>query len=189
MSASIQRGAVALVLSLALASGAAEAALAPAPAVFRVSPATVREGETAMIEVKPAAGSGSSPSGFDLYVIWFSGPGAVFLTASGQWSGEPVAYRAGLAPGGFAPIAGPMHPPARAVGMMPLGSIFTRPGGHPLQRTDWAYQPQMVTVRLKASLAGDPNRGRALVTLGGLGLLSLGASALVVSRARRPTGA
>ncbi len=188
MSASIQRGAAALVLSLALASGAAEAALAPAPAVFRVSPATVREGETATIEVEPAAGSGSSPSGFDLYIIWFSGPGAVFLTASGQWSGEPVAYRAGLAPGSFAPIVGSMHPPARAVGMMPLGAIFTRPGGHPLQRTDWAYQPQMVTVRLKASLAGDPKRGRALVILGGLGLLSLGASALVVWRAQRRTG-
>jgi len=189
MSARIQRGAAALVLSLALASGSAEAVLAPAPAVFRGSPATVREGETATIGVEPAAGSGTSPSGFDLYIIWFSGPGAVFLTVSGQWSGEPVAYRGGLAPGSFAPIAGPMHPPARAVGMMPLGAIFTRPGGHPLQRTDWAYQPQMVTVRLKASLARDPKRGRALVILGGLGLLSLGASALVVWRARRRTGA
>jgi hypothetical protein len=44
-------------------------------------------------------------------------------------------------------------------------------------------------VRLKASLAGDPKRGRALVILGGLGLLSLGASVLVVWRARRRTGA
>jgi hypothetical protein len=185
VNASIRVGAAALAFSLALAGGAVESALAPAPAVFQVRPATVREAETPMIEVMPAAGSGASRSDFDLYIVWFSGPGAAFLTASGQWSAEPVAYRPRLSAGGFAPFEGPMHPPARAVGTMPVGAIFTRPGGQPLQRTDWAYQPQLVTVRLKASLARDPGRGRALETLGGLGLLSLGASLLVVWRASR----
>jgi hypothetical protein len=182
--------AAALALSAALAtSGAAEAALAPAPGIFRVRPDTVKEGEAARIEVEPAGASGSFRSDFDLYIVWFSGPGAAFLTASGQWSAEPSTYRAKLTPGGFAPIVGPLRPPARAVGTMPLGAIFTRPGGHPLQRSDWVYQPQLVTVRLKASLAAVSNRSRALATLGGLGLLSLGASALVLWRAGRRSGA
>ncbi len=185
MSARVAHWAAALALSVALTSGATAAALAPAPGVFRVRPDTVKEDEAARIEVEPAGASGFFRSDFDLYVVWFSGPGAAFLTASGQWSAEPATYRARLRPGGFAPIEGPLHPPARAVGTMPLGAIFTRPGGHPLQRSDWVYQPQLVTVRLKASLAAAPNRSRALATLGGLGLLSLGASALVLWRAGR----
>jgi hypothetical protein len=189
LSARVADWAAALVLSVVLASGAAEAALAPAPGLFRVRPDTVKEGEAARVEVEPAGASGSLRGDFDLYIVWFSGPGAAFLTASGQWSAEPAIYRARVTPGGFAPIEGPLHPPARAVGTIPLGAIFTRPGGHPLQRTDWMYQPQLVTVRLKASLAAAPNRSRALATLGGLGLLSLGASALVLWRAGRRSGA
>lgn len=190
MSRSAQRAAATLALLLALASGPADAALASAPAAFSVSPSTMGEGETATVRVDPVGGRLMSPPGeFDLYIVWFSGPGVVFLTPSGQWSAEPVVYRAGLAAGGFAPVTGPLHPPARTLGSMPLGAIFTRPAGHPLQRPNWLYQPQLVTVRLKASLAGDPNRSRAVVTLGGLGLLSLGGCLLVLWRSWRAPGA
>lgn len=169
---------------LILGAGPGEAALPRAPLDFSVSPLTVSQDKPALIRLEPR-GAVAAGAAFDVYVVWFVSGGVAFLAPDGAWSAQPVPYLTGLTADRLGPVVKEWRPPARTVGSLPLAALFVRAGGQPLARPDWAYQPELQLVRLKASITGDLSAGRAVGVLGGLGLLTLAACAVVGFYPRR----
>ncbi len=170
------RSALAAVAVAALVAAGAGAArgddmLPEAPLSLEVTPLAV--GVEASIRLTPLG----PPAPADVFLVRIpSGvPFLDFLTPTGTWSRTPVAYRRAAA-GATAPLVARWDetgPP----GFVSLVAVFTRPGGDPLARQEWAYQPRMVRARVDA--APGP-RAEALRVLGLLGVATAVGLALVI---------
>jgi len=153
-----------------------EAGLPPAPIQIRVSPSTLQEGERAVIRVK-ALPDRSTPlamrTGLDLYVIRIPGgpPVAHFLTATGEWSRTPIAYRQAVTLSSL-PIATEWRE-AGPAGWATVIVLAVHTSKNPSRREHWAYQPIVRQVRVRAAgPIGCLECVELLLPIGGIALLA-----------------
>jgi hypothetical protein len=117
------------------------AALPAAPFALSVAPARAAVGETVSVTVTPRGGTGT----WDLYVLWLYSERAAFLADDGTWRPRPARFRAGMAAGQSVSGRWTRVGPA---GAATLALIAVEPGGDPLARLDWRFEPSLATLEV-----------------------------------------
>jgi hypothetical protein len=153
------------IATLFVALGAARAPAAGAglpPAPFTLEARGVRIGDTEAARLIPRAGA---PAAMDVFLVRIpSGPPALtYFVPDTGWSSTPAAMHRGAPDGG--PLVARWRETGPA-GFISLVAIFTRPGGAPVARQDWVYQPLVARVRIASAPASRRETARRLGALG-----------------------
>ncbi|MBI4591411.1 MAG: hypothetical protein HY725_21495 [Candidatus Rokubacteria bacterium] len=175
---------LALIVGMPVRAG--EAALPPAPFELRTSPSTVLEGGRFTIEVAPREQEGKAVGEhpFDIYISLLRDAASswIYLMPSGAWSATPMVYQKQVTGAGLTRFG------ATFEGVGPIGWYrvrvqFIKASAESPSRKTYVFQPLLATVRIRPSTG---NWTRAMMALGPLGLLTLGACVLVLALPRQP---
>jgi hypothetical protein len=168
-----RRLALALFAMIVVVAPTAEAGLRSAPYDLEVSPSTVHEGQRLGLDLAPNGGI-ETIGPHDLYV-WFltdGGKAWSYLSPSGQWQRQAVAYRKVHRRADARPVRVPLDrlPPP---GWYSVGVLMVAPGAPPA-RKHYVARPIVVRARVRPAVATTPAEIGGLVGLAALCLAGVG---------------
>lgn len=170
-----------LVVLLLLAwASAAEGRLPAAPFDLEASASEVTEGGSFTLTLIPRGQEngnvGEEPYSIYVYFLKDASTAGGYLTPSGEWVAKETVYRRLPARTRVPPLA------ARFDRVGPVGSYtfvvqFVKASASAASRKNYRFQPLLTTVRIRPPVG---SRFQAVIVLGSLGLLTLGAWVLVM---------
>jgi hypothetical protein len=138
---------------LILTAGAGDAAaLEPIPLKL-TAPAYADQSTVVTLSVRLHGAANPSAPAADVYLVWAFRPDARFLTSDGAWTPEPVAIRAGVRIAELAPLE--IRWRAEPPGAISFALLAVKPGGDPIDRATWLWQPDLAWVTVRAPRALD----------------------------------
>lgn len=166
-----------VIAGLAGCQPAAERRLEPPPLELRATPSSVVEGGSFTLSLTANPGAAPSATGpLDIFVSFVRDAGRHwgYLDPARGWTADKRRHRRidDVRGAPFSVRFDRVGP----VGRYTFRVQFVRPDTAP-SRKHYVYQPALVTLRIRPSA---PDTGRMVLVLGGLGLLTLGAAALVM---------
>jgi hypothetical protein len=120
--------------------------------------------EPVPIAIRARRGGNVSTAPADLYLVWAFRPDARFLTPDGAWTSEPVPIRRGVRLAGLEPVEVAWR--AEPAGSISFALLAVKAGGHPLDRANWLWSPELSWVRVQAPRTLDRFARQLLVALG-----------------------
>jgi hypothetical protein len=149
---------------LVIVVGAREAAALESMPLELSVPSHAAHLDTVPIAIRARTKASASTTAADLYLVWAFRPDARFVTAEGAWTSEPVPIRRGVRLEGLPAVTVDWR--AEPPGSISLALLAVKAGGHPIDRANWLWSPELSWVTVKAPRTLDRSARQLLVGLG-----------------------